>query len=139
MDLVWNSQIFSRYNHEFDKKWKVLIGNVLFKEQIHFRDFLAANRALAAQSRSRVVCYRALLVGCGQLSGLDGQALHRSASLDHIRRALWQAYAPRHGPSDEGDDAAVRVLMLEKNSSSCKSFPDDCGVAHLRRILHVSM
>jgi len=76
VDLVWNNHIFSRWSEVFDKKWKLFIGHVLLKRQIHFRNFLAENRAAvrsAQQGNSKhsnaVVCYRKLIVGCGQLSG----------------------------------------------------------------------
>eukprot|EP01036_Dinobryon_divergens_P027626 gene27626-36429_t len=125
VDLVWNSQIFSRWSEVFDKKWKLFIGHVLLKRQIHFRNFLAENRAAvrsAQQGNSKhsnaVVCYRKLIVGCGQLSGLDGGTLHRSQSLQHIRRVIWDEYAPDNASSASPNLNEVRILMLEKNTSS---------------------
>mmetsp|Transcript_32456 Transcript_32456/g.46795 ORF Transcript_32456/g.46795 Transcript_32456/m.46795 type:complete len:286 (+) Transcript_32456:515-1372(+) len=120
VDLVWNNQIFSRYTQVFDKKWKIYIGNNLFKNQIHFREFLAENRAKVANSSYglKVVCYRKLLVGCGQLAGLDGQAMHRQQSFHHIRKVLWEKYAPKEKLPVRSSPSSVRILMLEKNSSS---------------------
>ena len=53
-------------------------------------------------------------------SGLDGGTLHRSQSLKHIRRAIWDTYAPDNESisDDSSKPDEVRVLMLEKNTSS---------------------
>ena len=123
VDLVWNNQIFSRWSQVFDKKWKIFIGNVLLKRQIHFRDFLAENRAALRDSalpkKQQVVCYRKLIVGCGRLSGLDGQTLHRRQSINYIRTVLWTTYAPiSEGGIGNDKDNLINILMLEKNSSS---------------------
>jgi hypothetical protein len=119
VDMVWNHHFFSRYNHIYDRKWKPLIGNIIFNESIRIRDFVLRNKA-----RKQMTCYRHLLVGCGQLSGLAGNVLHRARSLRYIRQRLWEVYAPDTSNTvllnNVQQRHVVNILMLQKNTTTWK-------------------
>lgn len=113
VDMVWRQHIFSRWNGMYDNWWKVNIGRLLFHDQIENKAFFHHVR----HRSTKPICYETVIAGCGKLSGLDGQVLHRSDSIQYIRERLWQEYAPQR---TKNNPEIINFLLLEKNFSSWK-------------------
>ena len=75
-------------NSKYEMGWKINIGSKLFRDQLTQREFKIRNNKITG-----LVCYNTVLVGCGRLSGLQGNTAHRHAgSIQYLRETMWKKY-----------------------------------------------
>ena len=90
----------SKYFPNIYKKWLDSIAKVIFRDYVpdaaFFDRFRQSGGGGGGGGENRV-CFAQLLVGCGGLSGLEGQSTHhRHRTVDYVRQAMWRRFVPRN-------------------------------------------
>ena len=116
----------SEKNSKYEAGWKINIGSKLFRDQLTQREFKIRNNKITG-----LVCYKTVLIGCGRLSGLQGNTAHRHAgSIQYLRETMWKKYASANIPvldvwnfsstltrRNVVSHDHVKILMLQKITS----------------------
>ena len=110
-------------NSKYETGWKINIGSKLFQDQLTQREFRIRNNKITG-----LVCYETVLIGCGRLSGLQGNTVHYHAgSMQYLREKMWKKYADSDNPvtaSTIPDVWNVSSTMSMRNALSHKHVSD---------------
>jgi hypothetical protein len=139
IDFVNENRVFSKWRRPMYERWHQHVAPALFKEWVRHQNFFARHSRPGPWENR--VCFERLIGGCKGISGLAGEAHHRSNTVDAMRRAIWRLHEERGPPSKSGggwvefplpslppqlspsagagnaSTVRLNILMLEKNES----------------------
>jgi len=107
IDFVNENRVFSKWRRPMYERWQQHVAPALFKEWVRHQNFFARHSRPGPWENR--VCFERLIVGCKGISGLAGEAHHRSDTVDAMRRAIWKLHEERGPPASKSESDSGRV------------------------------